>query len=365
MPVTITIPMLNPNEPEAILAALHVSEGQYVSEGEILCTLETTKSTADLGAQAAGYVIGLRFSQGQTARAGDLLCYLAESATWAPPAMETTPESNQSDDQIPAGLRISAPALALARQMGLALDRLPRGPLVTESLVRAHLHQAVQLDLSAPQAAFDPTAVIIYGGGGHGKALIELLRAVGSYHLVGIVDDGIPAGQTILGLPVLGGSEALPELFERGVRLAANAVGGIGDLAVRVKVFQHLTQAGFTCPAAVHPVAYLEPSASLSPGVQVFPHAYVGSEARLGFGTIVNTGAIISHDCQLGNYVNISPGAILAGGVQVEDGSLVGMGATVNLLVKIGAGARIGNGATVKSDVPQGSVVRAGSIWPE
>lgn len=365
MPVTITIPMLNPNEPEAILAALHVSEGQYVSEGEILCTLETTKSTADLEAQAAGYVIGLRFSQGQTARAGELLCYLAESATWAPPAMEASPDPNLSGDQIPAGLRISAPALALARQMGLALDRLPLGPLITESLVRAHLGQAVQLDLSAPQAAFDPTAVIVYGGGGHGKALIELLRAVGSYHLVGLVDDGIPAGQTILGLPVLGGGDALPELFERGVRLAANAVGGIGDLAVRVKVFQRLVQAGFTCPAAVHPVAYLEPSATLSPGVQVFPHAYVGSEARLGFGTIVNTGAIISHDCQLGNYVNISPGAILAGGVQVGDGSLVGMGATVNLLVKIGAGARIGNGATVKSDVPQGGVVRAGSIWPE
>jgi sugar O-acyltransferase (sialic acid O-acetyltransferase NeuD family) len=365
MPVTITIPMLNPNEPEAILAALHVSEGQYVSKGEVLCTLETTKSIAELQAENDGYVVGLRFRQGQTARAGELLCYLAESASWSPPAMENAPETEQGGDQIPAGLRITAPALALARQMRLPLEKLPLGPLVTESLVTAHLNQTGKPDLSIPQSAIDPTAIIVYGGGGHGKALIELLRAVGSYRLAGIVDDGLSAGQTILGLPVLGGSEVLPELSERGVRLAANAVGGIGDLAVRVKVFQRLAQAGFTCPAAVHPVAYLEPSASISPGVQVFPHAYVGSEARLGFGTIVNTGAIVSHDCQLGNYVNISPGAILAGGVQVGDGSLVGMGATVNLLVKIGNGARIGNGATVKGDVPQGSVVRAGSIWPE
>jgi sugar O-acyltransferase (sialic acid O-acetyltransferase NeuD family) len=279
--------------------------------------------------------------------------------------METISEPEQSDDQIPAGLRITAPALALARQMDLALEKLPLGPLVTESLVRAHLNQAGKPNLSAPQAAFDPTAIIVYGGGGHGKALIELLRAIGGYRLLGIVDDGLPVDQVILGLPVLGGGEALAELSERGVRLAANAVGGIGDLAVRVKVFQRLAQAGFTCPAAVHPAAYIESSASLSPGVQVFPHAYVGSEAHLGYGTIVNTGAIVSHDCQLGNYVNISPGAILAGGVQIGEGSLVGMGATVNLLVKIGPGARIGNGATVKSDVPQGGVVRAGSIWPE
>ena len=364
MPVSITIPLLNPNEPEAILAALFISEGQYVSRGDVLCTLETTKSTTDLAAESDGYVVGLLFKQGQTARAGEVLCYLAETASWSPP--EAEPETKAGIDlPIPDGLRITAPALALARQMGLALENLPIGPLVTESMVREKLRQEGRRDLAAPQSAFDPTAIVVYGGGGHGKSLIELLRALGTYHLVGIVDDGIPAGQTILGLPVLGGAEILPDLYERGVRLAANAVGGIGDLAIRVKIFQQLAQAGFTCPAVVHSTAYVEPSASLSPGVQVFPHAYVGSDVRVGFGTIVNTGAIISHDCRLGNYVNISPGAILAGGVQIEDGSLVGMGATINLQVNIGAGTRIGNSATVKSDVPQGSVVRAGSIWPE
>jgi acetyltransferase EpsM len=365
MPVSITIPLLNPNEPEAVLAALNVTEGQYVSKGEILCTLETTKSTADLEAAADGYVVGLRFSQGQTARAGELLCYLADTPTWSPPSAEAPPEPETSVEQIPVGLRITTPALALARQMGVVLEKLPLGPLVTESLVRAQFDQSGRLELEAPQAAFDPTAMIVYGGGGHGKSLIELIRALGSYHLVGIMDDGIPAGEIILGLPVLGGGEALAEIYARGVRLAANAVGGIGDLTIRVKVFQRLTQAGFTCPAVVHPLAFVEPSASLSPGVQVFPHAYVGSEVHLGFGTIVNTGAIVSHDCQLGNYVNISPGAILAGGVRIGDGSLVGMGATLNLLVKVGQAARIGNGATVKSDVPEGGIVRAGNIWPE
>ncbi|MGW8252120.1 MAG: acetyltransferase, partial [Anaerolineales bacterium] len=214
-------------------------------------------------------------------------------------------------------------------------------------------------------AAFDATAIIVYGGGGHGKSLIDLIHALGGYHIVGIVDDSIPAQQTILGVPVLGGGEVLAELHTRGVRQAANAVGGIGDLAVRVKIFERLAAAGFTCPALLHPSAYIEPSAQLSPGVQIFPHAYVGSDVKVGFGTIVNTGAIVSHDCRLGNYVNLSPGAILAGGVQVEDGVLLGMGATVNLQAHIGRGARIGNGATVKSDVPQAGIVRAGSIYPE
>ena len=54
MPVEVTIPLLNPNEPEALLAALHVSEGQQVSTGDPLCTLETTKSTAELQAESDG-----------------------------------------------------------------------------------------------------------------------------------------------------------------------------------------------------------------------------------------------------------------------------------------------------------------------
>jgi acetyltransferase EpsM len=204
----------------------------------------------------------------------------------------------------------------------------------------------------------------VYGGGGHGKALIDVLRLLGSYPIVGVLDDHLPPGELILDVPVLGGAETLPRLLERGVHLAVNAVGGIGNIAVRIKVFEQLTQAGFICPALVHPSAVVEPSAHLSDGVQIFPHAYVGSSAQINFGAIINTGAIVSHDCLIGDYANLSPGAILAGEVRIGAGVLVGMGVTINLQVKVGRGARLGNSATIKEDVPEGGIVRAGMIWP-
>jgi UDP-perosamine 4-acetyltransferase len=363
----VTIPLLNPNEPEALISALHVAPGQRLQAGDLLCTLETTKASADLAADQDGFVAGLRLGQGQTARAGEILCYLADSPDWTPPTPDgasLTPGPSAPAEGVPDGLRITQPALALARQHGLDLASFSPGVLVTEAQVRAAVLLRAGPDFAPPESPFDPTAIVVYGGGGHGKALIELLRVLGTYHIVGVVDDGLPAGQTILDIPVVGGGESLEALYEQGERLAVNAVGGIGDVAVRIKVFQRIAQAGFACPAVAHPTAFIEASARLSPGVQVFPHAYVGSDARVGYGSIINTGAIVSHDCVLGDYTNLSPGAILAGAVQIGSGALIGMGATINLEAHIGAGARIGNGATVKSDVPERGVVRAGTIWP-
>ena len=379
MATAVTIPLLNPNEPEAVLAGLHVHLGQPVQAGDVLCTLETTKSTAEVTAEASGYVVGLQAEAGQTLRAGDILCYLAGSPDWTPPQPQTLeqPAAGLQPGAAPPGIaphgaRLTRKAQALAQELSLDLaslfeqGKLPVGALITEQLVRQFASGATPgSSASAPAITAAENSLIIYGGGGHGKALIDLLRTLGSHQIAGIVDDGMPAGSLVMGVPVLGGGELLSDLRRQGVALAVNAVGGIGSAAVRGRVFERLQQNGFTCPAVIHPTAFVEPSASLSPGVQVFPFAYIGSDVQVGFGSIINTGAIVSHDCRIASYANISPGAILAGGVQIGERALVGMGVTINLQVQVGAGARIGNSAVVKQHVPENGLVRAGSIWPE
>jgi sugar O-acyltransferase (sialic acid O-acetyltransferase NeuD family) len=416
--VPVMVPLVNPNEREANLASLEVHEGQLVAAGQVLATLEATKATGELAAPSAGYVTGLQRQAGDTVRAGEVLCYLADTANAKPlphPALRATlsrgergrgaalaeepseegsvsspppvgeggPEARVREStragEIPGGLRITRPALLLAQQNGVDLGALPHGPLVTESVVREWLEGHKPIPAGQPGSGSVnpanrdempageeemPGTILVYGGGGHGKMVIDLLRLLPAYRIAGVVDDGLQAGAQVLGVPVLGGSSCLEALLDRGVGLAVNAVGGIGNIQSRVAVFERLAQAGMACPAIVHPTAFVEVSAVLEAGAQVFHHAYVGSAARVGFGTIVNTGVVVAHDCQVGVCANLSPGALLAGGVQVGDYALVGMGVTVNLEVKIGARARIGNGATIKRDVPDGAVVRAGTIWP-
>jgi acetyltransferase EpsM len=210
----------------------------------------------------------------------------------------------------------------------------------------------------------NPNSLLIYGGGGHGKSILELVQALGTYPVEGFIDDSLTAGSTILGIPVLGGAEMLEKLASEGIRLAVNAVGGIGDLETRVKIFQVLEDAGFDFPVLVHPTATVEPSANLSPGTQILPHAYVGTQTRVGFGVIINNGVIVSHDCQIGDYSGLAPGAMLAGEVQIGKYVQVGMGVTINLGLSIGEGSRLGNSAVIKQDVPAKTVVRAGALWP-
>ena len=363
--INIVIPLLNPNESEAKLITLLVKSGEKVEADQLLGTLETTKSTVDLNAPKAGYIHAIEAEVGDMLQAGEIFAIVSADKSWKAPKNSTLSKQKKGQG-LPQGLRITQPALLMANELGLELKKLPIGPMITEQYLKDH-HQGSQTkqEILIPEDASHAESILVYGGGGHGKAVIELIEAEGKYRVIGIIDDGLKAGSFVLGVPVLGaGKEALKALAEAGCQLAINAVGGIGAIDSRIQVFERLDKADFRSPALIHPSAVVEASAILGMGVQIFPQAYVGSSAQINSGTIVNTGAIVSHDCVLENYVNIAPGAILAGGVHIGEGSLIGMGVTINLNVSVGARSRVGNSAVIKSDVDGKGIVRAGAVWP-
>ena len=206
--------------------------------------------------------------------------------------------------------------------------------------------------------------IIIYGGGGHAKTVIDILRSLNTWQIIGIVDDGIEPGTVISGIPVIGNGSVLESLKKEGIHSVVNTVGGIGDYKIRWNVFERLIAAGYDFPTLIHPTAFIEPSAELENGIQILPQSYISSAAQIGFGTLINAGVVVSHDCHIGKCVNLSPGALLAGGVKVDDFAQIGMGVTININVRIGAEALIGNSAVVKSDVPPHARIYAGQIWP-
>lgn len=356
----VLVPLLNANEPEARLIQIHIEDGQYVEAGAVLFTMETTKAAADVEAPESGY-LRMVANENETFAVGDVLAFITDTADEAielpKPAVLSAPASTA-----PAELRITKPARALAEQLGVDFSRLPTDKLITEAIVRQYAGAATAADIVSP---VDPASaeIVIYGGGGHAKTVMEMVQAIGAFRIAGIIDDGIAAGTEILGFRVLGGREILPGLVEQGIRLAANGVGGIIDINVRVRLFELLAGYGFAFPILAHPRATVERSARLGDGVQVFAHAYVGSSAQVHPRAMVNTGAVVSHDCEIGSYTHIAPGALLAGHVHVGERALVGMGVTTAIGVKIGSHVRIGNGAVIYADVPDKTIIPAGKVW--
>lgn len=190
--------------------------------------------------------------------------------------------------------------------------------------------------------------ILLLGAGGHGRVVLELLRAEGRFAPLGFLDDAPPA-ETILGLPVLGGLEALPRLRAEGI---AHAFVAIGHNAARAGLGERLAALGFEQPALAHPAAFLAPSARREAGSLVMARAVLGTEARLGPLAILNTGAIADHDADLGHACHVAPGCALAGQVTLGARALLGVGCAVKPGVTIGEEAVVGAGSAVIADIP-------------
>lgn len=201
-------------------------------------------------------------------------------------------------------------------------------------------------------------AIVIVGGGGHAKVLIDLIRAARVYEIAGVLDARLDVGAKVLGVPVLGGDALLPELYSRGMRSACIAVGSIGDNSRRKSLFDMVKGAGFGVPVLIHPASMVSPHAALAEGAQIMAGAVLQAECRIGENTIINTGALVEHDCSVGRDVHICPGAVVSGGCEIGDGSFIGAGAVIIQGVKIGKNSVVAAGSVVVGSVPGGATVK-------
>jgi UDP-perosamine 4-acetyltransferase len=192
--------------------------------------------------------------------------------------------------------------------------------------------------------------VVLVGGGGHAKVILDLLRAAGQHEIAGCASLD-PNAMRDLGIPVLGDDSRLPAIYASGVRRAFVA---IGDNRRRWRLSEELAAMGFELVNAVSPNAVLSPSVRLGAGVAVMAGVVINACSRIGNGCIINTGATVDHDCIIGNWAHIAPGANLAGCVTVGEGAFLGIGSRAIPKVSIGEWATVGAGGVVVRDLPAG-----------
>lgn len=193
--------------------------------------------------------------------------------------------------------------------------------------------------------------IAIWGAGGHGHVVADILLGCGNWEVAGFVDNVHAKGERVMGIPVLGDRDVLPALRAGGVEALAVA---IGDPAVHAELMEIAERFGFEQPALVHPFVSISSSARIGKGCVVCAGAIVGPQTDIQSGAILNSKASLDHDVVVGRCSHVAPGAIVCGYTSIGDGCWIGTGAVIRDHVAIGDHAVIGAGATVLKDIPGG-----------
>jgi sugar O-acyltransferase (sialic acid O-acetyltransferase NeuD family) len=193
--------------------------------------------------------------------------------------------------------------------------------------------------------------VLIVGGGGHAKVLIDMLR-LRSMRILGITEaDPTKLGTEVLGVRVIGDDKAISE-HTPGNLLLVNGIGSVNLPRARKTVFEKFKEKGFTFATIIHPSAVVAPDVVLGEGCHIMAGAVIQPGSRIGMNTIVNTGSSVDHDCLIGDHVHISPGVTLSGGVTVGRMTHIGAGATIIQGIRTGDNCLVYAGSVVVDDVP-------------
>lgn len=198
--------------------------------------------------------------------------------------------------------------------------------------------------------------VVVFGGGGHARAVVDVvIRAGGS--VASVVD---PTGGDWAGSHTeVSDDEALTLAVTHGHPVFA----AVGDGSRRLSLVRWALERGATVATIVAASSTASRDARVQPGTVLMEHSHVGPGSALGLACIVNTGAVVEHDNELGDGVHIGPGAVLTGGCRCRDGTWVGAGAVVLPGITLGRGVRVGAGAVVTKNIADGLTVAGMPAW--
>lgn len=191
--------------------------------------------------------------------------------------------------------------------------------------------------------------VVIIGAGGHGRVVLDILRAAKEHKILGFLDaDESLTGTTVAGVTVLGHPGSL--LKVRGK--ARGAIVAVGDNRARISYAKHLRDAGLELINAIHPTASLLGGTKIGSNVVIAARAVLCTESIVEDSVILNTACVVDHECHIAEGAHIAPGALLAGRVKIGSCAFIGLGAKIIQCLTIGDHTTIGAGAVVLKDIP-------------
>ena len=182
--------------------------------------------------------------------------------------------------------------------------------------------------------------LILVGGGGHCKSVIEAAESAG-YNILGVLDTPENVGKQVLAYSVIGTDDDIPQYVDKAEFVIT--VGFIKNPTTRIKLYNKVKGAGGKLAIVIASTAYVSKYSTIGEGTVVMHQSFVNAGAHIGANCIINTFCNIEHDAQIGDQCHISTGTMVNGDCKVGDRCF------------IGSQSALANGITIYEDIIVGA----------
>lgn len=190
--------------------------------------------------------------------------------------------------------------------------------------------------------------LILIGGGGHCKSIIETAESAG-YDILGVLDFPEDLGKPILSAKVIGTDDDIQSYVGKAEFIIS--VGFIKSPTTRIRLYDTIKAVGGKLATIIASTAYVSKHTTIGEGTVVMHHTFVNADVKIAENVIINDFANIEHDAQIGAHTHISTGAMVNGAARIGKQCFIGSQAMISNGVHICDNVIVGAGAVVVKDI--------------
>lgn len=190
--------------------------------------------------------------------------------------------------------------------------------------------------------------LILIGGGGHCKSVIEAAESAG-YSILGVLDMPEEVGKEILSTKVIGTDDDIPAYVGKAEFVIT--VGFIKNPDIRIKLYNKVKEAGGKFATVIASTAHVSKYAEIGEGTVVMHQAFVNAGAKVGCNVILNTATNIEHDAVIGDQCHISTGTMVNGDCKVGNNCFIGSQSVLANGITVGDDIIVGAGSLVRKSI--------------
>lgn len=192
--------------------------------------------------------------------------------------------------------------------------------------------------------------LILVGGGGHCKSVIEAAESAG-YNILGVLDVAENVGKNVLSYKIVGTDENIPTYIDKAEFVIT--VGFIKNPTIRIKLYNKVKEAGGKLATVIASTAHVSKYAEIGEGTVVLHQAFVNADAKVGCNVILNNFVNIEHDAVIGDQCHISTGAMVNGECKVGKNCFIGSQSVLANCISVGDDIIVGAGSFVRKSISE------------